>query len=180
MMELSDDFKAPALKATWGAWKDDMSRFQVGNGVLIVRSKGASYAESSPLTIRARDENYVVQVMAQIEGGSAAALGVEYNPNVAIFAEMKNGRMTVYGPKGQLADRGWAAETAWLRLVNRKNHVEVLVSADGHKWQSLLADFDVSDFTQNGQHGGFQAARPALAASGAGNVRFSSFSYSAL
>ncbi len=181
MMELSDDFQSPGLKATWGAWKEtDMSRFQGGGGVLIVRAKGSSYAESSPLTIRARDESYLVQVAAKTEGGCGAALGLEYNPNVAVLAEMKNGQMTVYGPKGQLASRKWPAETAWLRLVNRKNRVEVLVSADGQKWQSLLTDFDVSDFDQNGQHGGFQAARPALAASGTGSARFTDFRYSVL
>ena len=180
MMELSDDFQAPALKATWGAWKDDVSRFQAGGGVLIVRAKGSSYAQSSPLTLRARDPSYLVQVAVEIESGSAAALGLEYNPNVAVFAELKSGQMTVYGPKGQLAAREWTALNAWLRLVNRKNRVEILASADGQRWQSLLAGFDVSDFDQNGQHGGFQAARPALATSGVGNVRFSSFSYTAL
>jgi beta-xylosidase len=58
--------------------------------------------------------------------------------------------------------------------------VEILASEDGQKWQSLLADFDVSDFDQNGQHGGFQAARPALAASGKGTAHFTDFRYHAL
>ena len=181
MIALSDDFKSPGLKATWGAWKEtDMSRFGVGDGVLVVRAKGASYAESSPLTIRARDESYLVQVIAKTESGCGAMLGLEYNPNVAVFAELKNGQITVYSPKEKLSARAWAAETAWLRLVNRRNRVEILVSTDGKTWQSLLADFDVSDFDQNGQHGGFQAARPALAASGVGSARFTDFRYSAL
>ena len=181
MIALSDDFKAPALKATWGAWNEtDMSRFKVGGGVLIVRAKGDSYAESSPLTIRARDESYVVQVGAKVEGGSGAALGLEYHPNVAVFVELKGGQLNVYGRKEQLATRAWAAETAWFRIVNRKNRVEILASADGQEWQSLIADFDVSDFDQNGQHGGFQAARPALAASGSGEARFTDFRYNSL
>ena len=181
MMELSDDFQSPVLKATWGAWKEtDMSRFQTGGGVLIVRAKGSSYGESSPLTVKARDESYVVQVTAKIESESGAALGLEYNPDVAVYAELKGGQMNVYGPKATLAIHEWAARTAWLRIVNRKNRVEILASADGRKWQSLLADFDVSDFDQNGQHGGYQAARPALAASGSGEARFTNFSYRAL
>src|ERR1017187_960850 len=82
MIELSDDFKAPALKATWGAWKEpDMSRYQVGQGALTVRAKGNSYAESSPLTIKARDESYEVQVVAEIENGTRAALALEYYPS---------------------------------------------------------------------------------------------------
>ena len=181
MIELSDDFKASMLKATWGAWKEsDMSRFKVGDGALTVRAKGNSYAESSPLTIMARDMSYSVQVVAKIEGESCAALGLEYNPKVAVYVELKKGQLNVHGLKEKLATREWAAETVWLKLTNRKNHVEILVSGDGQSWQSLLADFDASSFNHNDQHGGFQAARPALAASGQGNVRFTDFRYHAL
>ena len=178
MIELSDDFKAPVLKATWGAWKEkDMSRFKVGDGALIVRAKGNSYAESSPLTIRARDESYEVQVAATIEDENCAALALEYSPKVALFIELKKGELNVYGPKEKLATREWPAVTAWFKMVNRKNRMEVFVSDDGQKWQSLVADFDVSDFDTNGQRGGFQAARPALAASGSGSTRFTDFRY---
>jgi beta-xylosidase len=178
MIELSDDFKAPALKATWGAWKEsDMSRFKVGDGALTVRAKGNSYAESSPLTIMARDESYVVQVTAKIDAESCAALGLEYNPKVAVFVELKKGQLNVHGPKEKLVTREWPAETAWFRMMNRKNRVEILASTDGRDWQSLVADVDVSGFNQNDQRGGFQAARPALAASGKGNVRFTDFRY---
>jgi len=181
MIDLSDDFKSPLLKATWGAWREvDMSRYQVGGGALTVRAKGDSYADSSPLTIRARDESYAVQVAAKVEGSSGAALGIEYNPGVALYVELKNGQVTVYGPKAKLATRDWTGETAWLRLVNRSNRVEILASENGKDWQSLTSNFDVSDFDQNGQHGGFQAARPALAASGTGSTRFTDFRYQAL
>lgn len=181
MIELSDDFKAPTLKATWGAWKEpDMTRFKVGDGALTVRAKGNFYAESSPLTIMARDESYEVQVIAKIEGESCAALGLEYNPNVAVFVELKKGQLDIFGPKERLATREWATDTAWLKLINRKNRVEILASEDGQKWQTLLADFDASSFNHNDQHGGFQAARPALAASGQSSVRFADFRYRAL
>jgi len=179
MIELSDDFKAPTLKATWGAWKErDMNRFKTGDGVLIIQAKGNSYAESCPLTIMARDTSYSVQVMAQIEDTSQAALGLEYNPQVAVFVKLKRGQLNVFGPKEKLITREWITETAWLKLINRENRVELLVSKDGQKWQSLIADLDVSDFDHNGQHGGFQAARPTLAAVGNGSARFTNFCYS--
>jgi beta-xylosidase len=178
MIELSDDFKAPVLKATWQAWKEkDMSRYQVGQGALTVRAKGNSYAESSPLTIKARDESYEVQVIAEIEKETRAALALEYYPSVAAFVELQNGLLNVNGPKGQLASRAWRTESAWLKMVNRKNRVEFLASEDGQAWQSLVADFDATGFNQNTQRGGFQAARPALAASGSGSARFSDFRY---
>ena len=181
MVELSDDFKSPTLKATWGAWKEtDMSRFKVGGGMLFVQAKGDSYADSSPLTIMARDESYSVQVVARVDGESRAALGLEYNPKVAVFAELQKGQVNVYGPNEKLLTREWSTENAWFRLVNRKNRVEILVSDDGKKWQSLITDFDVSKFNHNEQRGGFQAARPALAASGEGSVRFADFRYRGL
>ncbi len=178
MMELSDDFTAPALRATWGAWREpDMSRFQVGGGALIVRAKGDSYAESSPLTISARDESYAVQVVAKIEEQSCAALGLEYNPKMAVIVEWKRGQIAVHGPQEQPTTHDWRADTAWLKIENRKNRVEVLVSEDGQNWQSLRAEIDVSGFNHNAQRGGYQAARPALAASGRGSVRFTDFRY---
>jgi xylan 1,4-beta-xylosidase len=178
MIELSDDFKAPVLRATWQAWKEkDMSRYQVGQGALTVRAKGNSYSESSPLTIKARDESYEVQVIAEIENGTRAALGLEYYPSVAVFVELQSGQLNAYGPTGQFASRAWRTESAWLKMVNRKNRVGLLASEDGKTWQILMADFDATGFNQNTQRGGFQAARPALAASGSGGARFSDFRY---
>jgi xylan 1,4-beta-xylosidase len=160
MIALSDDLKAPLLKATWGAWKEpDMTRFETGDGA------------------HGRDESYQVQVLATTAGESSAALGVEYNPKVAIYVEWKADQLNVYGLNEKLATREWSAKTTWLRLVNRQNRVGILASEDGKKWQSLTADFDVSGFNQNQQHGGFQAACPALAAIGNGHVRFTDFVY---
>ena len=177
MLDLSDDFKAPTLKLTWGAWVEkDMTRFKVGDGTLVIRAKGTSYAESSPLTIRARDESYEVQVIAKAEDQCGAALGLEYRPSVAVYLELKGGMITAYGLKNKLASCDWTAQNAWLKLVNRKNRVELLVSQDGKNWRSLVSDFDVSGFDTS-HHGGFQAARPALAASGSGNSRFNQFRY---
>jgi xylan 1,4-beta-xylosidase len=178
MIELPDDFNAPTLKATWGAWKEtDMTRFETGDGTLTVRAKGSSYSESSPLTIMARDESYLVEVHATIAGESSAALGLEYNPGVAIYVEWKAAQLTVYGRNEKMATREWPAKTTWFRLVNRRNRVEILVSGDGYEWQSLITGCDASQFDHNHQRGGFQAARPALAAIGNGHVRFAGFLY---
>ena len=180
MIELSDDFKEPILRATWSAWNEpDMSRFQVGGGSLTMRAKGNSLGESSPLTIMARDESYEVQVAATPQGESTAALGLFYNPAAGVFVELKNGQVTVSKSKQPLASREWKANTARFKIVNRSNQVETLASTDGRDWQSLAAGIDVSDFQHNKLHG-FQAARPSVAASGNGNARFTGFRYSKL
>lgn len=177
MIDLSDGFKEPVLRSTWGAWKEtDMRRYVPGGGVLKVRAKGDAYAESSPLTVMARDESYAVQVVAEVEGGGRAALGLEYNPQVAAFLELRCGGLDVHGPNERLATLAWSKNKAWLRIVNRENRLEFLSSEDGKRWQSL-AVFDASGFSHNEQRGGFQAARPALAAFGGDGSRFRDFRY---
>jgi beta-xylosidase len=181
MIDLSDGFTTPKLRATWGAWKEsDTSRFKTGDGVLSVRAKGSSYADSSPLTVKARDESYSVQVVAQVDAESTAALGLEYNPKVAAYVQLRAGQLNVYGPKMTLATQNWPQNTAWLRMVNQKNRIEFLASEDGQTWQSLARDFDASHFNHNDQRGGFQAARPAITAFGPGGARFREFRYLAL
>jgi xylan 1,4-beta-xylosidase len=176
-MELSDDFKDPVLRLTWGAWNEpDMSRFKPGEGILRVGCKGSSFEGSSPLTIKARDVSYSVQVAAQIDDGACGALGLRYNPNVALFVQWKGGRVEVYGLNKNLASRDWSPRTSWFKMVNRQNRIELLVSNDGQDWQSLITDFDATDFNTN-HHGGFQAARPALSSSGSGSTRFADFRY---
>ena len=180
MLELSDNFRARSLKLTWGAWNEtNLSRFQPGRGRLTVQAKGDSPGRSSPLTIMARDASYQVQVVAAPHDGCGAALGLFYNPDNWLFAELKSGQLRVYGAKQTLASRAWPAGTAHLRLVNRQNQVDFSVSDNGCEWQSLVAGVDASGFTHNALRG-FQALRPALAASGAGEARFADFRYRAL
>lgn len=180
MLELSDDFRATKLKATWGAWNEtDLSRFQTGQGALTIRAKGDSPGQSSPLTIMARDASYQVQVEVTPQNGCAAGLGLFYSPNNWVFAELKNGQLRVLSNKETLATRAWKSPTAHLRIVNRRNYVQFLASEDGYLWESLLTDFDATGFNHNALHG-FQALRPALAATGIGDARFSNFRYRAL
>ncbi len=180
MIESSDDFRAPRLKATWGAWNEtDMGRFGVGHGALTIRAKGDSPGQSSPLTIMARDPSYQVQVVASPQNGCGAAMGLFYNPENWLFTELKGGQLRVYGTKQTLASRAWKAGAAHLKIVNRRNRVEFLASENGRDWQSLAADVDTSGLNTNVLHG-FQALRPALSASGMGEARFAHFSYGAL
>ena len=180
MLPLSDDFRAPSLKATWGAWNEtEMSRFQVGQGALTIRAKGDSPGQSSPLTVRARDASYEVQVTVVSEPGCGAALGLFYNPENWIFAELKSGQLRVYGAKQTLANVAREGGRTHLKIVNRRNRVEFLASQNGQDWQSLVTDFDVSGFSHKAL-GGFECLRPALAASGSGEARFTQFTYRAL
>ena len=180
MIQLSDDFREPTLKATWAVWNEaDPTRFGVGRGSLKVRGKGGTPGQCSPLTVMARDEIYQMQVVASPQHGCGAAIGLFYNTGNWLFAELKDGQLRVFGAKQTLASRAWKARRAHLRILNRLNEVEFLASENGHDWVSLAADVDMSGYNTNTLHG-FQALRPALAASGVGEARFADFSYRAL
>jgi beta-xylosidase len=181
MLALSDGYQASTLKLTWQAWMETnmATRYQVGGGTLVMRGQGSSYTQSSPLTVRARDESYQVQVIVSVDNQTGATLGLEYNMNVVVYLELTNGTVTAYGPNGQLASISWAASNAWLKMVNLQNQVQLLVSPDGQQWQSLVSGFSASGF-DNDNYGDFQAARPALSAIGSGNARFSNFLYNPL
>ena len=180
MIELSDDFRASRLKATWGAWSEtDMSRFRVNGGALSMRAKGDLPGQSSPLTVMARDASYEVQVMTAPQSGCGAALGLFYRPSSWLFAELKDEQLRILTAKETLMSRAWTAGTAHLRIVNRRNYVEFLASPNGRDWTSLVSDYDATGFNHNTLKG-FQALRPALAATGAGEARFADFRYRAL
>ena len=180
MIPLSDDFRASTLQETWGAWDEaDMSRFQVGQGALTVRAKADSPGHSSPLTVRARDASYEVQITAAPQPGCGAALGLFYNPDNWLFAELKNGQLRVYGARQTLWSVAWEGPMAHLKIVNRLNRVEFLASKNGRDWQNIVTDFDASDFNTK-TLGGYECLRPALAASGSGEARFTNFRYSTL
>ena len=180
MIPLSDDFRAPNLKLTWGAWDEtDMSRFGVGQGTLTIRAKADSPGQSSPLTVQARDASYEVQVAVVSHPGCGAALGLFYNPDNWLFVELQGGRLRVHSAGQTLADRAWEAGMAHLKIVNRRNRVDFLASENGHDWQTLTAGADVSGFNHNAL-GGYQCVRPALAASGSGEAHFTHFSYRTL
>ena len=151
----------------------------MGGGALTVRGKGQAPGKSSPLTMMARDASYEVQVVVTPQNDGAGALGLFYNPNNGVFAELKGGRLRVYGAKETLADREWKAVAAHLKIINRRHSVEFLASENGRDWQSLVAGYDASGFKTNILHG-FQALRPSLTANGGGEARFTEFSYRAL
>jgi beta-xylosidase len=180
MLALSDDFRAPRLRVTWRAWDEvDMSRFQVHRGFLMIRAKGDSPGNSSPLTVSARDASYSVQVALSPQGNCGAALGLFYNPDNWIFAELRSGNLRVYTNRATLATKPWSSAGATVKIVNRNNSVDFLARDRGDQWQPLVARFDTSTYKTNTLHG-FLSLRPALAANGAGTAQFGDFVYGPL
>jgi xylan 1,4-beta-xylosidase len=177
MIPLSDDFSKPQLRATWRPWDEpDVSRFQISDGSLTIAAKGDAAGHSSPLTVSARDTSYQVQVCVTPQPNCGGALGLFYNPGNWLFTELKNGTITVNTGKQSLASQPWTASAAYLKIVNRNNVVDFLVSAEGNSWQTLVTGVDVSGYKTQSL-GGFLSLRPSLAASGSGSAQFTDFVY---
>ncbi len=127
----------------------------------------------------ARDARYQIQVVVTPQANCGAGLGLFYNPNNWLFAELKSGQLSVYNAKQTLTVQKWRADTAHLRIVNRHDRVEFEASENGRNWQRLVEGVDTSGFNTNVLRG-FYALRPALAAHGVGEARFAKFEYRSL
>jgi beta-xylosidase len=68
---------------------------------------------------------------------------------------------------------------AWIRLRNDRHIVTLHYSADGKTWEKYDRAIEVSGYHHNVAYD-FLSLRPALYASGDGEVRFRNFKYRAL
>ena len=121
----------------------------------------------------------LVEVAPADQKRRAAVIGLFYNVDNWIFAELKNGHLRIYTNKETLAAREWKTSGGQIKIINRANRVEWLAREKGSDWQTLVADVDVSGYIHNNLRG-FQALRPALFASGAGAAQFNDFVCNAL
>ncbi|MDZ7721324.1 MAG: family 43 glycosylhydrolase [candidate division KSB1 bacterium] len=121
---LSDDFSGAILRPHWKFFGEyDTDRFQVANQNLMIKGKGQSVANSSPLLCVPSHHSYMAQVELRITGDAVGGLVLFYNNDACsgILAD----------PNNILANlRGWQFPTetnvienhAYLRLVNSKQY----------------------------------------------------------
>jgi beta-xylosidase len=88
-------------------------------------------------------------------------------------------RMHLYGMDRTSAKPPALGQHMWLRLRNDRHIVTVDYSADGKTWERYDRGVEVSGYHHNVAYD-FLSLRPALYASGDGEVRFRNFKYRAL
>jgi beta-xylosidase len=176
---LSDDFSAKTLKPQWKFFGEyDTSRFHLTDRSLIVKAKGNSIGNCSPLLCIPSHHSYIADVEISIEGKAIGGLVLFYN-NVAssgILADNENVLANL---------RGWQFPTeknvinnhVFLRINNTNNTVDMFYSLDGTKWLKIENSLEVSAMHHN-VLGGFLSLRIGLCAMGDGVVRFKNFKYS--
>lgn len=183
-LALSDDFSSNKRGIQWGFFgggADDANRFRYEKNELVLKAKGSSPKDCSPLSFVCGDRAYEVQVEIEIDPRAAAGLLVFYSDR--LYAGLGfSGRNIVmhrnglerFGQKpGEIRSR------FHLRLRNDRNIVTLFYSADGERWTRYPVAMEVSGYNHNVAHG-FLSLRPALYAAGQGEVRFKNFKYHAL
>jgi xylan 1,4-beta-xylosidase len=180
----SDDFSSNKFGVQWRFFRpaaDEMARARYEERSLVLRGKGATPAESSPITFTPGDHAYEVSVILEDLAGAQGGLLLFYNQK-AYFGFGFDGR--------QMFSHAYAAEQSWMRsdvvaqrlhlkLENRRHIVTMRYSTDGASWTKHPWQFEVSGVHHN-VLGDFLSLRPALYACGSGNVRFREFRYRAL
>ena len=180
----SGDFTASRMGVQWSFYdggKDDSLRYGIDGGALVLKGKGRSPADASPLWFVAGDPAYEIEVEVETQGSATAGLLVFYSRRLYAGLGLGSDSLVLHrygldrpGPKPPEIGR-----RAFLRLVNDRNLVSLYYSADGRDWKRYDTRLDVSGYHHNTAYD-FLSLRPALYAAGNGEARFRAFRYRAL
>jgi beta-xylosidase len=172
---LSDEFTSPELGLGWQFWREfDSSRFQTGDGSLVLAAKGTSLADTSPLTCTTGDHAYSIEVDVETEAGCEAGLLLFYNSEHACGIRIGPGGIGVRLATGFNPETGVKATRAALRIVNDRQVVDFYYRLPGEDWKRTQESAEVASVNHN-VLGGFLDLRPALYACGSGRATFKSF-----
>ncbi len=178
---LNDNFDGNALKPHWKFFGEyDTKRFYFEDNDLVIKGKGSSVGDCSPMLCIPSDHSYTADVEMVIEGDAIGGLVLFYNSSYAsgILADKEN----------ILADlRGWQFPTekkviekhVFLRLKNINNTVDMFYSLDGNNWVKIENSLEVSGLHHN-VLSGFMSLRLGLCSMGNGAVKFKNFTYKPL
>ncbi|MDF2646083.1 MAG: Beta-xylosidase [Paenibacillus sp.] len=175
--ELSDDFQGVALGWQWRFYKElDPERYEVGRGVLKLKAKGDSPADSAPLVIIPPDRAYEAEVEIKVGPEAEAGLVLFYNDRCYVgisFTEQEIYRHR-RGIKGNPA-QGLGCRLH-LKLRNDHHTVTMFYSTDGIGWNRFPSAMEVSGYNHN-TFGEFISLRLGIYAAGKGEAEFSRFRY---
>lgn len=168
----------------WSFYKGtatDTNRYRYDNGSLVLKAKGTTPADSSPLWFVAGDHAYEIQVEIDIDPGATAGVLVFYNSRLyaGLGYSATDFVMHRYGQERVSDKPAHLGRTLHMRLTNDRHIVTIDYSADGKAWERFGTRMEVSGYHHNVAYD-FLSLRPALYAAGQGEVRFRNFRYRAL
>lgn len=183
-MALSDDFSTSKMGSQWSFYKGtvtDKDRYRYEGGALVLKAKGTTPADSSPLGCVVGDQAYEVEVEIDRDPGTTAGLLLFYNSRMYAGLGVSDTNLVMHRTalertSAKPKDLG---QRVFLRLTNDRHVVTIRYSADGKTWTLFGTRMEVSGYHHNVAYD-FLSLRPAFYAAGAGEVRFRNFKYRAL
>jgi len=176
-LDLSDDFQGNGLGWQWRFYKElNPERYQAGGGVLRLKAKGQSAADSGPLLLIPPDHAYEAEVQINIDSEAEAGLILFYNEHC--YAGIGFTEHEIFRLRRGIRSYPIQGEGSRVHLKLRNDHHEVSMfySADGIEWARFPAAVDVSGYHHN-SFGEFLSLRLRIYAAGNGEVEFSGFQY---
>lgn len=179
----------PKVKAVAGiqdfVWQtcrehDFNERFTVMPDKIVIRPKGSSPAEGSPLLARTSAHKYEFEACITLKGENASAGLVAYYDERYHFGfgfdrdgllRYRRGQVSRAVSKCPQANR---EGKMWLRIRNDRNVLSAWYSADGREWHKFPWGFDISGVHHNTVYG-FLSVRPGIYAGGGGEVEVTDF-----
>jgi len=175
---LDDAFNDPDLKAQWKFFGGfDPDRIAFDNNSLLIKAKGNSIAESSPLLCIPPDHSYIAEVEVELEGNAVGGL-------VLFYSQKAYTGILTDGCDILANLRGWQFTTekdvtdghVFLRIRNTNNTVDMFYSLNGTDWFKIENSAEVSAFHHN-VLSEFLSLRIGLVSMGEGLVHFRNFRY---
>jgi len=186
--DLSDDFSQDRMGIQWSIFAPeakDPPRVSLRDRSLVLKAKGSSLADCSPLTCLVGDRSYEASVELEIGGDAHGGLALFYDGRgfAGVGASAREMLTYNYGQEITWMRQPLPAQAGprvmHLRLVNRENVVTFHTSPDGKDWTQHPWQMEVSGFHHN-VFGGFLSLKLALFSAGQGEVRFRRFRYRGL
>ncbi|WP_323012824.1 family 43 glycosylhydrolase [Devosia sp.] len=182
-LPLSDNFAEDRYGVQWSFFNpapDEKSRLKVGDRALVLQGRGASPADSSPLTLVAGDLAYEIECQIELSPDCCAGLLLFYDHQLycGLGATQDHFITHQYGQSRARLAHAYGRQL-FIRLRNDRHNVSLYTSGDGLNWARFDRGMEVSGYHHNVRNG-FHALRPALYAAGTGEAIFRNFTYRAL
>ncbi|WP_328595421.1 family 43 glycosylhydrolase [Rugamonas rivuli] len=183
-LALSDDFSSTRFGVQWSFFApepDEMRRVRYEDNSLVIRGKGNSLGDSSPLTCITGDRDYEASVVLEMSDDAQGGLTLFYSQRGYCGVGFSRKKMFTYqyGEEQSWMREDINAERVHIRVTNRSQVVTFHYSLDGERWIKHSWQVDVSGFHHN-TFGGFLSLKPGIFSTGKGEVRARNFRYRAL
>ena len=181
--DIEDDFSQLELGRRWtfhAPGPDEAERVRIEDG-LVLRGKGTSPADTSPLAMLTGDHAYEIEVDVAVEPGVEAGLLLFFNNRLFCGMGIDGERMLSYsgGIRTHWREPAPATDRITLRIRNDEHIVTGWYRVPGGEWTRHAIRYETSGYHAN-TVGDLLSLRPALYAVGAGEARFRDFRYRAL